>query len=270
MTQPLPLTRADIEDLPGFAGVVKLPPMADKFYLLIGVEPTPPATTPPPPQLQKGAEGVDVSRWQNDAAKNTTGKPDINWKAIKESGRTFAVVRASLGATGRDPFFISNWHGAGDVGLLRGGYHFFIWSLDGKEQADNFLNALGSALGDLPMVLDLEPRAVDKDPTLPGYAPIDKARCAANITAFVARVREKTNRDCAIYTNNSALSWMIVPNDRVALARAPLWIASYPRIPTNPPAPTPPWSSILCWQYSGSGTIPGVAGPIDLDRWIGE
>lgn len=60
MTQPMPLTRTtDIESLPGFAGSVTLPPMADKFYLLIGVTPTPPR--PPAATLQAGDEGIDVS-----------------------------------------------------------------------------------------------------------------------------------------------------------------------------------------------------------------
>lgn len=203
-----------------------------------------------------GAEGVDVSRHQNDA------QPDkqINWNAIKAAGRTFAFLRATLGTSGRDPFFIQNWQGARAAGLLAGGYHYLIHNLNGQVQADNFLNALGDNVGELPPVLDLEPREADK-------GNINPAVCLENMRQWLARVEAVTGRLPMIYTNAAALGQMVNQAGRGALAQYPLWMAAY----TNSaavPNPTPTWGAVTCWQYSGSGTLPGVKGTIDLNRWI--
>jgi lysozyme len=39
--------------------------------------------------------------------------------------------------------------------MLRGAYHFFIGSKDGKMQAENFINKVELEPGDLPPVLDV-------------------------------------------------------------------------------------------------------------------
>jgi lysozyme len=266
---PIPFTRTEIMDLPGFAAEVTLPPMADKFYMLFKVTPTPPTDTAA--QLPAhGALGVDVSAHQNNA------QPDkqINFAAIKNSGRTWAYVRATLGTEGRDQFFIQNFKASKAAGLLTGAYHYLIWDLDGREQARNFLNALGQDIGHLPLVLDLEPRGID--------TAIDKARCMANIAGFLAEVESKTTRPIMIYTNNSALDKMITGLDRAKLVKYPLWIASYPRPPANlanVPRPTPHWlpAALTAWQYQGGtiaghdpagGRIVGIHGAIDLNVWL--
>jgi len=274
MTQPtpLPLTREDVNGYPVLHGQL---PQSDKFILFLTVTPTP-STDSPLNLPAKGALGVDVSRHQNDA------QPDkqINFNAIKNSGRTWAYVRATLGTEGRDQFFIQNFKAAKAAGLLVGAYHYLIWNLDGREQARNYLNALGQDLGHLPLVLDLEARKRDIDPAEPGYAPIDKARCAANIKAWLDEVESKTNRPIMIYTNNSALFNLIVDTDRRLLTKYRLFIASYPRPPANlanVPRPTPHWVSVAAWQYQGGpipghdplgGRIVGVNGAIDLDVWL--
>lgn len=51
-----------------------------------------------------------------------------------------------------------------------------------------------------------------------------------------------------------------------ALAAYPLIFARYTSV--QPSAP-PPWKSYLGWQYTASGSVPGVSSPVDINRWYG-
>ncbi|KAF9550608.1 hypothetical protein CPC08DRAFT_322352 [Agrocybe pediades] len=95
-------------------------------------------------------KGIDVSHWQG----------NINWGAVKSSGVSFAYIKATEGTTYKDPQFSSNYVGATNVGIIRGGYHFARPSeSSGAAQANFFLANGGDWSGDgrtLPGGLDLE------------------------------------------------------------------------------------------------------------------
>lgn len=204
-----------------------------------------------------GAKGVDVSRHQNEAQPNQ----HMDWQALLAAGKKFVFIRATLGTTGIDPYFVLNWRAARAAGILTGAYHYLIHNLDGRKQADNFLKVLGGDMGELPPVLDLEPRAADK-------GLINPSVCLLNAMAWLERVEAVSGKRPLVYTNSAALSQMVT--NRKPLAEYPLWMAAYTAYTQAgilPPA-TPPWSGYVCWQYSGDGRVPGVAGAIDLNLWM--
>ncbi len=61
-----------------------------------------------------------------------------------------------------------------------------------------------------------------------------------------------------IYTN---LLWEALVYDMEALSEYPVWYAGYDPVPVTP-------YRFDLWQYSESGTVPGIEGAVDLDLWI--
>src|SRR5689334_7195445 len=91
-------------------------------------------------------EGIDVSYYQ----------PNVDWNAVKASGREFAVARINDG-TFMDPDFDKNWAGMKAAGLIRGAYQFFRPGQDAAVQADVVIQKVGFlGPGDLPVTLDME------------------------------------------------------------------------------------------------------------------
>jgi lysozyme len=190
--------------------------------------------------------GVDVSYYQG----------HIDWPTARAAGIAFAFVRVSDGATFVDPELGANWKGTKSAGLLRGAYQYFRPAQDPIAQADVLIRELRAAggleSGDLPPALDIE--------VTDGVAPADLQRRAL---AWLARVESAVGRKPLIYTSPSF--WEdLDPSD--AFAPNPLWIAHWdtpcPSIPTT-------WSRWHFWQDSDSGTIPGIPGPVDTNRFDG-
>ena len=67
----------------------------------------------------------------------------MNLDAAAKDGVEFVFIKASEGATFRDPNFRLNYTKARHAGLMTGAYHFFRFDVDGVSQAVNFLRAIG-------------------------------------------------------------------------------------------------------------------------------
>ena len=97
-----------------------------------------------------GIHGQDVSGWQG----------RVDWAAQAALGSRFAYVKATEGRSYRSPDFDHQYTGAGNAGLVRGGYHFARPDSGGpEEQAEFFLNNGGGWTGDgvtLPGMVDFE------------------------------------------------------------------------------------------------------------------
>src|SRR5581483_7236413 len=65
-------------------------------------------------QNPNNPKGIDVSHYQG----------TINWTSVKNSGVSFAFIKATEGLTIKDQDFDANWAGAKAVGIVRGAYHF--------------------------------------------------------------------------------------------------------------------------------------------------
>ena len=188
--------------------------------------------------------GLDVSYYQG----------TIDWPRVRAAGYAFAFLRVSDGTGFRDPKFASYWVGAKAAGLVRGAYQFFRPNQDVAAQADLLIAAVGRpAAGDLPPVIDVEAAG--------GLAP---ATVAARVRQWVDRVKAATGVDPIVYTGK--YFWRDQVGGPTTFARNPLWIAQYT---TLCPDLTPPWSTWAFWQHTDKGTVPGIAGAVDLDRFNG-
>jgi lysozyme len=171
-----------------------------------------------------------------------------------QAGVGFAGIRATMGATGRDEQFKRNWAEAHRAGVQRMAYHYFTNTFAAIPQLNNFLAVLGSDIGELPIVLDVEPTS--------GQVISDEAANTREIATWLTECEHRIGIRPIIYTNGWAWSSCTTIPDWSATY--PLWLAQY----TTAPAPKipAPWVTAKVWQYSKSGNIGGTS-PLDLNRY---
>lgn len=85
----------------------------------------------------------------------TTPRSTFDWTRVRESGRTFAFVRATYGGK-TDPGFARTWRAMREAGITRGAWQMLRHDEDPAEQAIEFLKAVELKRGDLAPLLDLE------------------------------------------------------------------------------------------------------------------
>jgi len=189
-------------------------------------------------------KGIDVSYYQG----------TIDWAAVRGDGVEYAFVRATDGLGYIDSKFEQNWEGARAQGILRGAYQFFRPNENPVAQADLLLQKLqGVTPGELPPVIDVEATG--------GLQP---AVVAEAVRAWVDRVRPVIGREPIIYTG--FYFW----RDQVGAAdftASRLWHAQYTT--TACPTIAPPWQDWAFWQYTSTGTVAGITGNVDVNRWNG-
>lgn len=194
-----------------------------------------------------GVQGIDVSGWQR----------NVNWRAWRARGKTFAYVKATEGTYFRNKYFSSQYRGSYNAGLIRGAYHFAIPSRSsGYTQANYFVARGGRWSRDgrtLPGVLDIEYNPYGRT----CYGLSDR-QMVAWIRSFTRRYKQLTRRDAVIYTTNHW--WRRCTGNSKAFSRTnPLWIARYARSVGTLPGG---WRYYTFWQYSTK--------PLDLDRFNGR
>jgi lysozyme len=210
------------------------------------------------------AVGIDVSRFQR----------TIVWPSVAGAGIRFAFVQASRGSgadctvkpaeCGADPYFAANRLGAETAGIRVGAYHRAFAAgatiadarTDAIAEADVFLGAVGSLqTGELVPVLDAESP----------FTGMTSTTLRAWIRSWVKRVNKRLGRKPMIYTNAS--SWAVTGNTReFAKAKYPLWVAEWGV--SRPSVPALNWAGrgYSVWQYTSSGSVPGISGNVDMDR----
>jgi lysozyme len=89
--------------------------------------------------------GIDLSHWNH----------PIDYEKISKN-IDFVFLKISEGTTFRDRLFEHHYINFRLKEVAIGVYHFFNFGIDGKEQANHFLNILNQQEIDLPLVVDVE------------------------------------------------------------------------------------------------------------------
>jgi GH25 family lysozyme M1 (1,4-beta-N-acetylmuramidase) len=217
-----------------------------------------------PAQAGTKAIGIDVSRFQG----------VIDWPTVAGSGIRFAFVQASRGSgadctvkpaqCGPDPYFAANRLTAETAGIRVGAYHRAFATgatatdarADALAEANIFIAQVGPLQqGELIPVLDAETP----------FTGMTSSSLRTWIRVYVKRVTKKLGRKPMIYTNAS--SWSATGNTmEFAKARYPLWVAEWGV--SRPTVPANNWAGrgYSVWQYTSSGSVPGISGRVDMDR----
>jgi len=139
---------------------------------------------------------------------------------------------------------------ARDAGMLWGVYHFIR---PGKieQQAEYFVgraDALEVADDDTLYVLDYEDAGVSLNDAL----------------TFMRRVEALTGRAPALYSGH-VLKEALGGKPNAEISEYRLWLAQYSSAPTLPPGFDDYW----LWQFSESGSVPGINPPVDVNAYDG-
>ena len=219
---------------------------------------------PTPASAGRKAVGIDVSRFQG----------TIDWPSVAGAGVRFAFVQASRGSgadcvvkperCGPDEYFAINRTGAKAVGIRVGAYHRAFASggtvaearADALAEADLFIaQVLSLQAGELIPVIDVETP----------FTGMTASSLRAWVRLWVKRVRRRLGRKPMIYTN--ATSWSATGNTmEFARAKYPLWVAEWGV--SKPTVPAGNWAGrgYWVWQHTNSGSVPGIAGRVDMNR----
>jgi GH25 family lysozyme M1 (1,4-beta-N-acetylmuramidase) len=217
-------------------------------------KPTPtPTPTPQPTPLPNTTEGIDISHWQG----------TIDWSKVATAGKKFAYMKASEDTNYVDPTYVTNRAQARSAGLKTGAYHFAQPSTtvgDAAAQADQFLNAATPAKGDLLPVLDLE--------RTNGLTP---AALTTWVQGYMQRIYDRTGLRAVIYCSpNFWKTYMGNTGWFAANGYHVLWVAHWTTA-TAPIMPANNWGGKgwTFWQYTSDGSVPGISGRVDLNRYNG-
>lgn len=184
---------------------------------------------------------LDVSKWQG----------SINWDKVKASGKIDGVMLRVLGSKGGkpylDPYFARNYAECARLGIPVGGYYYTCAVT--PRQTEEELAALRAALADknfqLPLAIDVE------DPRLRSLAPAK----LSDLVAETAAQLEAWGLYAMVYTYTNFADTALAAQP---LAPYDLWLADY--------RGKRPARRHGMWQYTSSGKIPGVSGPVDLSH----
>lgn len=198
-------------------------------------------------------KGIDVSAYQG----------DIDWKRVKASGASFAILKVIRKDLQPDKMFEKNWQGCIDAGeLIQGVYNYSYATTVEKAKIDamQVIKILGNRS---PMVwLDVEDN------------------CQKNlgevlvqiITAYRSKITA-SGRTFGVYTGLSFYNSFLKPYASL-LVGIPFWIARYPsnnpitlKTVVNPLKKPSIQHTLYGWQYSSKCQIDGIVGNVDVNEW---
>lgn len=242
--------------------------------------------------MSEWVTGPDVSDFQG----------DINWRDVAADGHSFAIAKATEGVTWIGKTFARNWRGIAEQGLVRGAYHYGRWEWDrAKKEAEHFVRTVGELRdSDFNPFLDVEWNKAYKNKAGvedPAQKAAIKARTRAQIVEWceewIDRVHDLTDRWSIIYSGPSFIRYRLQPDcprcrgeetiklggkrvecptcrgtgsdGKFSLNDYDLWIADYDAAKPN----TKSWNSWAFWQITGKGTVKGIVGKVDINRFNG-
>lgn len=190
--------------------------------------------------------GIDVSEHQG----------MINWETVAPN-IDFAFIRVGYrGYTGGglvlDGYYSANMEGAAAAGVPVGVYFYSqaISYEEGVEEANFVLEHLGDYGLAYPIVLDREDPMVEDART--NDLSVEQHTEAA--MGFLDTIAASGHR-AMMYTNRLYYSLYV---DTEKVYQYPIWYAQY--------ADEPDWPyEFAIWQYTESGEVPGISGPVDLN-----
>ena len=194
----------------------------------------------------KTVKGIDVSSHQQ----------EIDWQQVKAAGVEFVFVRLGYrgyetGVLTEDPRALENLDGAKAAGVRVGAYLFSqaITVAEAEEEAAFAQKILGDRQLDLPVVFDWE--YVSQEARTGG---MDR-RTLTDCTLAFCRKIEGAGYEAMIYFNGFQARELLYLEE---LTRYPFWLAQYDHSVTFP-------CRVAYWQYTDSGSIPGIEEPVDLN-----
>ena len=194
-------------------------------------------------------KGIDVSEWQG----------SIDWQQVRDSGVEFVIIR--VGARGTeggsmltDDMAQTYYAGAKEAGLKIGAYFFSqaINEEEAEEEARFVLDAVKDWEVEMPLVYDWEYVGPDAR-----TAQMDAETLTALAKVFCRTVQEAGYQPMIYFGRSQSMDLLNLEE----LVEYPFWLAMYSSIMDYP-------YKVDMWQYTDSGSVPGVSGNVDMNLWF--
>lgn len=188
-------------------------------------------------------KGLDVSEFQG----------IIDWAQVKSAGYQFAMLRAGYGYRTPDQQFQRNAAECNRVGIPAGAY-WFCYALspeDARKEADGCLEVIAPYRMEYPICYDIEHASLT-------YAEQNGVTFTPSLAtqivkAFCDRIEER-GYFAMYYSNQNFLETYL---SRDLNRHYALWFARYGSRYDG--------IDYGIWQYTSTGSIPGITGNVDLD-----
>lgn len=193
--------------------------------------------------------GIDVSTWQG----------EIDWQQVKDAGIEYAMIRVGyrstdLGKLDTDGFAQINYEGASAAGVKVGAYFFSqaISAEEAAEEARYVLEIIKDWNVEMPIVYDWE--YVDETARTAGL----DARTLTDCTIAFCQTIEEAGYDSMIYFNEDQSHKKMYLEE---LTDYGFWLAMYDQVMDYA-------YKIDMWQYSNTGSVPGIEGNVDMNLYF--
>ena len=178
-------------------------------------------------------KGIDVSRFQD----------SINWsKVVKNTNIEFVYIKATEGASIKDPMYKYNVKKAREAGLLVGSYHVYSSRTTAYQQFANFKSAVDKKKQDIVPVLDIEALHCNK-------------LYMKRVDKLLELMEKEYGVKPMIYTSEKL--YMTHFNNK-KYKKYHYFIANYKREPLM---------AYTVWQYTQHGKQKGIAGFVDFSKF---
>jgi lysozyme len=188
--------------------------------------------------------GIDVSEYQGEIDWDETDSIDGGFPI------GFVFIRATYGDDGVDEEFSNNWPAVKKTPMLRGAYHYYRPDENSLKQAQNFINTVTLADGDLPPVLDIE--------KIPEGQSVDSLK--TGIRRWLLKVEKHYKVKPIIYSGEKYYYDFL----REEFKAYTVWIANYNFMVEEI---EPGWQF---WQFTQNGKAKGINGDVDINLFNGN
>jgi len=184
-------------------------------------------------------DGIDVSSYQG----------SIDFEQVKASGIDVVYIKAGQGGGIIDPYFAENYEKALDAGMILGFYYYVTATntTEATTQAEEFYRLIQGKSFTARPAMDFE-----------SFSGLSTDQINAIGLTFMQALQSFSGILPMIYSDAQTI-WS---ND---FAVYPLWVSDYDS--TDVPADNDIWNYWTGYQYSNTGSVAGVSGNVDLDRF---
>lgn len=208
-------------------------------------------------QTEDTTFGIDVARYQG----------TIDWKAVAQSGIDFAMIRVGYrgqtdGIIKEDPNGRYNLQEASKAGIKIGAYFFStaVSVEEAKEEAEWMGKVLAKYPITYPVVYDCEGF---QEASSRQYEMSKQERTDAAL-AFLSAI-EKQGYEGMFYASKGDMEFENHWETSRIDSKYKIWVAQYPPEPYPATKVSSYSQKHHMWQYSTTGTVPGISLPVDMN-----
>lgn len=190
----------------------------------------------------KYKEGIDVSHYQG----------SIDWdEVVENTAISYVYLKATEGASLVDRTYRRNLKEARRVGLSVGSYHFYRPNVNWQEQFNNLIATVKVEEQDLVPIIDIEHRGS-----------VSSQAFISDLKAFIQKVTEHYGKKPLLYTYHNFYNRYLTDEFKDYHFMIARYRSDSPTLNDG--------KDYIMWQYTSTGSIPGINGNVDRSKIMGD